>query len=242
MHTNNQNDWNAYKRKRNEVTSILRTAERNYWKSSLDEAKQSGSKDFWKIVRRLTGKEKDNKKIGPIENDEKVLVYTDKEKAEAFNNYFTDIGKNLASQFPLPDQSDYSYITRVRPTLSDVSNILHALTKQLDKMKPGKAPGSDKITPRELLMGKDELNHSLYSLCYHSMKSRQFPSEYKIGKLRLSFKKGRRVDRGNYRPLSMLCTPGKIIESVICTNVDSHLETSPNPHQWGYKKGIYLLR
>ena len=36
----------------------------------------------------------------------------------------------------------------------------------------------------------------------------------------------------------MLCTPGKTIESVICTNVDSHLETSSSPHQWGYKRGI----
>ena len=117
MHTNNQNDW-----------------------------KQSGSKDFWKIVRGLAGKEKDIKKLGPIENDEEVLVYTDEEKAEAFNNYFTDIDMNLASQFPLPGQSDYSYITRVCPPLSDVSNIHKALTKQLDKMKPYKAQGSDKIT------------------------------------------------------------------------------------------------
>eukprot|EP00795_Rhopilema_esculentum_P008963 gene8963-16602_t len=105
-------------------------------------------------------------------------------------------------------------------------------------MKPGKAPGSGKITPREIIMCKDELHHGLYSLCYHSMKSRQFPSEYKIGKLRLSFKKGCSVDRGNYRPLSMLSTPGKIIESVRCTNVDSHLETSPKPHQLGCKKGL----
>eukprot|EP00794_Sanderia_malayensis_P014559 gene14559-16061_t len=108
-------------------------------------------------------------------------------------------------------------------------------------MKPSKEPGSDKITPREILMCKDELNDSLCSLCYHSMKSTQFPSEYKIGKLRLCFKKGRSIDRGNYTPLSMLCTPGKIIESVICTNVDSHFEISPNPHQWGYKKA-YLLK
>ena len=105
-------------------------------------------------------------------------------------------------------------------------------------MKPGKAPGSDKITPREIIMCLDELNHSLYSFCNHSMKSRQFPSEYVIGKLRMSSKKGSIVDRGNYRPLSMLSTPGKIIEGVICTYVDSHLETSPNPHQWGYEKGL----
>ena len=76
----------------------------------------------------MTGKENDSKKIGPIENDEEVLVHTDEGKAEVFNDYFTNIGKNLASQFLLPDQSDYSYISRVRPTLSDVSNIHHALT------------------------------------------------------------------------------------------------------------------
>ena len=74
LHTNNQNDWNAFKRKRNQVTSILRAAERNYWKSSQAEARQSGSKDFWKIVRRLTRKEKHNESRGPIENDEKILV------------------------------------------------------------------------------------------------------------------------------------------------------------------------
>ena len=32
---------------------------------------------------------------------------------------------------------------------------------------------------------------------------------------------------------------GKIIESVICTNVDNHLETSSNLPQWGYKKGMF---
>ena len=69
-------------------------------------------------------------------------------------------------------------------------------------------------------MCKDELKHGLYS-----MKSRQLPSENEIGKLRLSFKRRSSVDCGNYRPLSKISTPGRIIESVIFTNVDSHLET-----------------
>lgn len=107
--------------------------------------------------------------------------YTDSKMVEAFNNYFTDIVKNLASQFPSPYQSDYSYITRVHPILFDMSNIHEALTKQLDKMKPDKAPGSNNLTPREIVMCKDELNHSLYSLCNNSRKSKQFPPEYKIG-------------------------------------------------------------
>ena len=49
LRTNDQNDCNTYKRKRNEVTSILRTAERNYWKSSLLKQSKVDPKTFGKL-------------------------------------------------------------------------------------------------------------------------------------------------------------------------------------------------
>ena len=48
-------DWSVYRRLRNDVTKELRMAEANYWSSKLN-GTRSGSKGFWNVVKRLTGK------------------------------------------------------------------------------------------------------------------------------------------------------------------------------------------
>eukprot|EP00794_Sanderia_malayensis_P014433 gene14433-15937_t len=46
------------------------------------------------------------------------------------------------------------------------------------------------------------------------------------------------LDRGNYRPVSLLSIPSKIYESIICDELDLHLNENniSNPHQWGFTK------
>ena len=46
--------WTIYKAKRNEVNRLLRRAESDYWKRTLNES--SGPKDFWRIVKHAQRK------------------------------------------------------------------------------------------------------------------------------------------------------------------------------------------
>ena len=57
--------WSVYRRLRNDVIKELRMAEANYWSSKLT-GTRSGSKEFWNVVMRLTGKSGKSKPIGPI--------------------------------------------------------------------------------------------------------------------------------------------------------------------------------
>ena len=43
----------------------------------------------------------------------------------------------------------------------------------------------------------------------------------------------------NYRPLTMLCLPSKILEGHVSKQIDEHIEQHnlSNDKQWGYKKG-----
>ena len=53
------------------------------------------------------------------------------------------------------------------------------------------------------------------------------------------FKKGSQLDPANYRPLSMLSLPGKVLESQFCRVLDEHLQTHNlySNNQWGFRKG-----
>ena len=55
-----------------------------------------------------------------------------------------------------------------------------------------------------------------------------------------AFKKGISKDRGNYRPLSLLSVPSKLVEDVIGKGLDKNIAEigTATSNQWGYKKGI----
>ena len=67
---------------------------------------------------------------------------------------------------------------------------------------------------------------------------RKFPARYKMAKLKMTFKAGQKTERGNYRPLSMLSIPSKLLEGVVCSAIDENRVSFPNVRQWGYKKGL----
>ena len=53
------------------------------------------------------------------------------------------------------------------------------------------------------------------------------------------FKKDDETDKQNYRPISLLCVPGKLLETQVVSTITNHVEHHDlrNKHQWAYKKG-----
>ena len=62
-------------------------AEANYWSSKLNDSR-SGSKEFWNVVKLLTGKSAKSRPIGPIMYEQKELVVEDSTKAAPLTFFF----------------------------------------------------------------------------------------------------------------------------------------------------------
>ena len=82
----------------------------------------------------------------------------------------------------------------------------------------------------------DDFHTAIGMITRMSFQSETYLSQWKIGKVKTVRNKGKKDDCGNYRPRSMLSIPSKITESVICDELDKHLETVLLDNRWGYRK------
>ena len=236
--------WEEYKRTRNKVTRMLREAESTFWLNQVKKAKNA--KDFWNTVTEVMKlHHKKHKQIGPMQHSSSSeLITSNTGKAELINDFFVNIGKNLANKYypheyevQTTDLSDF--YNRVTPTISDLSSCKLRLASDLNKLKPRKATGPDRIQAKDLVVAGNSAIDGLNTIFSKSLKNSRFPSKWKLARVTTIFKKGNQLDPANYRPLSMLSLPGKLLESQFCRVLDKHflIHNLYSNNQWGFWKG-----
>ena len=101
---------------------------------------------------------------------------------------------------------------------------------------PKKATGPDNVSPRDLSLVGYSAIHSLLPIFKKSVSDSSFPSNWKLSRVNPIFKIGSPTDVNNYRPISLLSVPGKILEDVVCDTLNNHLETHDllSHRQWGF--------
>ena len=106
---NNPSDLNkaVWKRFRNKTSEIIKRAEALYYRNIINEHSNS-SKNLWNTF----GKILNSKKIKHIEslNLNGVNLTEPQTITESFNNFFSEIGGNLAKNFPNNDSQFKNYL------------------------------------------------------------------------------------------------------------------------------------
>ena len=98
----------------------------------------------------------------------------------------------------------------------DVEPTLEELSKAIDKLAAGKAPGSDGIPPDLIKQCKTTLLHPLYEILCQCWKEGEVPQDMRDSKITTLYKnKGDRSDCNNYRGISLLSIVGKVFARVI---------------------------
>ena len=87
--------------------------------------------------------------------------------------------------------------------------------KIMTNIESPKADWVDRISGRFLKDGANILAKPISALCNLSIPQEVFPNACKVAKLKLIFRKGKKIDPSNYRPISLLPSASKIIERVI---------------------------
>ena len=114
------------------------------------------------------------------------------------------------------------------------------MSKQAIKnMKKNKSPGPDGLHPRFIKEGADQLAEPFRILFENSFDNGQLPMDWKLANITAIFKKGKRCDPGNYRPVSLTSVVCKLMESLIRERIMEHMKSKQlfSKKQFGFLPG-----
>ena len=137
------------------------------------------------------------------------------------------------SNLPLMPPSPYE-------CMRDIKFSAEGVKKQLLKIKIDKAGGPDLIPARILREAASELAVVLSSLFQQSYDSGTLPYAWQLANIWAIFKKGRKADPKNYRPVSLTFLTSKVMEHIVSYQISQHLYSNRiiSPHQHGFQRGL----
>ena len=105
------------------------------------------SKESWRTINELLNRKSKATTINEVNVNGKSIA-GDKDIANEFNKYFSEIGKKLAKEIPHNDIDPLSYVTPVSNSFTFKNISKEELSYVISSMKTSKSAGIDKISIR----------------------------------------------------------------------------------------------
>ena len=157
-----------------------------------------------------------------------------------FNNYFTDIGKNLADKIDTSNKHPFDHYLH-SPSISKFhlkQTNPNEIISVINNLPMKTSAGHDKISCIILKEIKDIIAQPLSLLVNQAFNTGVFPSKLKLAKVIPLFKKGDKTSIENYRPISLLPCMSKVLEKIINIQLYDYFQSNNLLYksQYGFRK------
>ncbi|PKU48587.1 rna-directed dna polymerase from mobile element jockey-like [Limosa lapponica baueri] len=201
---------------------------------NLATAVKDNKKCFYELINN---KRRIRENLPPLSDAEGNIVTKDEEKAEVLNAYFASVfssGTSCSLDTQPHELGDREGRQNEGTTIKEeeISDLLHRLDAH-------KSMGPDGLHPRVLKELADMLAKPLSIIYMKSWLTGEIPMDWRVANVTPIYKKGKKENTGNYRPVSLISIPGKVMEQVILSAITNHLTGNQGIRlsQHGFMKG-----
>ena len=211
--TGNNVDWSNFKKIKNHVTSQLRVKKGTIIRNEIQKSR-GDVKKTWKSLNLVIPRKNKGTKINNLIT-KKGETQDFIEIANELNEYFVNVGPNLASK--IENKSEYkfslNFSLNAKMNFKFTTVTPETVTKLVLKLPNDKATGIDDIPIKLLKIAISYVIESLTHIINRSFLSGTFPNDWKRAKVIALHKGGSKVP-SNYRPISILPVASKVIERI----------------------------
>lgn len=256
IHGWNTQNYYRYRMLRTMLKNEVQKIKENKWKSLMEKTalNYKDPKVFWKNIKRLKGNKIQMNQYLEVNN---TKLINDQEKEEAYRNIWKQvfrISPQENAEFDLEKETEvnrYIDMNQIKITTfprSDLNrlrgaNLIDTLITQEEikaiiKSFKNNTPGETNINKAILKNIPDAGIKKLQTIFNHSISLGYFPSKFKTALIKMLPKPNTdNRDPKNYRPISLLEVPGKILEKIINKRLREFLEHNNiiNDKQHGFR-------
>ncbi|XP_065682311.1 uncharacterized protein LOC136095526 [Hydra vulgaris] len=215
-----KHNYLEHKRLYERTKKIARTT---YFKNKLLELK-GNCKKTWDAIKEILGKQKiHNKALPSVITVDGTQISDVKSVATKFNEFFVNIGPNLASIIKHTPAHFLSYLSKSDKSLAFKKLTSKELDDSIKKLNKNKATGYDAISASIIKDCYELIKDVLLDIFNKSLKTGVFPDKMKVAIITPIFKSGDESLVTNYRPISVLPVFSKILERIMYNRIFAFL-------------------
>jgi Reverse transcriptase (RNA-dependent DNA polymerase) len=224
---------------RNKFKQIRNECEATYYADCFLQCGNNLNKT-WKIIKQILNS--NDESCSPdafVINGQLTEIPGD--VANAFNDYFINIGPNLASKIPKTNVPFTKFMPN--PPLCSFGILptsVQEITKITNDLKTSGSSGSDDINSAIVKLSLTAIAAPLTNIINSSFSTGVVPNQLKIAKVIPIYKSGDKTKINNYRPISVLPFFSKIFEKLMYNRVTDYLKKHCllSPSQFGFQQGL----
>jgi hypothetical protein len=157
--------------------------------------------------------------ITHIQDQDGILHSDNLRQAKILNNYFSSVFVNEDV-----DGIRAMYNGVGPPQMDDFNIAQNEVQDILQNLKVVSAPGPDGFHPRILVEASEKISLPLALIYNKSHVTGEVPEDWRCANVMPVFKKGRKSDPSNYRPISLTSIICKVLERILKVKILEHLE------------------
>ena len=222
-------DWHNFKVYRNYVAYQMKLREAEWVTTLIREGERQGK--TWKMVKKVCDDDSSST-LSRLETEEGILD-TPYQIGEYLNKYFLRKVHRIQETTPANPVAAVEYTrsyVRARARNLQTTNFAQVqpadISKIISNLKNTGSLGVDGISTKVLKQFKEYLCYPITYIVNKSIIDCVYPDKWKCGIVSPIPKKGCLLQPGNWRPVTLLCSMSKILETVLNQQIKRHIDTN----------------